>query len=290
VADVKAAILRELTSLQTALGGRMEVQQLKPGKMLRTRLASRLSGPRQEQVSWSVLVRACAATELTHTASLCHDDLIDNAVLRRFCPTLWRSSGPSAAVLVGDLLFCSGMAMLSGVGDGGLLARFVAKMQETCLAETEQELCLRGRVPDLATCLRIARGKTGPMFAFPSSVCGGCDADLTAALEQAGYDIGTAYQLADDLLDAAGAEESAGKTLGTDRARDKSTVAEAASGGASVAAFHIRRLLDEAGRVLAPWPEVRHGLSEFVRWDLAPTLRTELAFDEDLVEMAAAAV
>jgi len=85
-----------------APGGRVE--QLMPGKMLRTRLAARLASGGCSRVNLSSLKCACAATETTHTAGLCHDDVIDNGLIRRATATLWKATTPSGAVLVGDML------------------------------------------------------------------------------------------------------------------------------------------------------------------------------------------
>ena len=161
---------------------------------------------------------------MAHTASLCHDDVIDGGFLRRQQPTLWRVMGPSAAILIGDLLLCEAMDVLGSVEDGGLVGPFVAKLREVCAAELEQDLGSRGKVLEEAACLRLARGKSGPFFAFVGYACGGAQPDLRAALEEAGYQVGTLYQMADDLLDVIGGA-AAGKTLGTDAKQRKFTAA-----------------------------------------------------------------
>ncbi len=213
-----------LADAARAAGLPVRPSQLLPGKMLRTRMAARLST--RLTVPVETLQHVCAAVELTHTASLCHDDVIDNALVRRGQPALWRASSRSGAVLLGDLLLCEAMGLLTGTDGGRLVRPFLAKLRETCAAEAEQELRLRGREVGRDVCLRIARGKTGPLFAFVGLAAGGADAALSAALEEAGYRVGTAYQLADDLLDVEGCEEAAGKTLGTDVARRKFTLAQ----------------------------------------------------------------
>ncbi|MHC4718269.1 MAG: polyprenyl synthetase family protein [Planctomycetota bacterium] len=246
------------------------IEQLFPGKMLRTRLAARLFVGEASTIRRPALQAACAATEMVHTASLCHDDVVDNAVMRRALPALWRVSGPSAAILIGDLVLCEAMRLLLETDGGRYLGEFVAKVQEVVAAEAEQELLWRGRQPDESTCLRLARGKTGPLFAFVAQVCGYDDPELGGALDEAGYRIGTAYQLADDLLDVIGNEHAAGKTLGTDRKRSKSTLPQAGTQGSRRTSETIGRLCDSAVEILHPHPEAQRGLADFLASDLQP--------------------
>lgn len=246
-----------------------EVGDLLPGKMLRTRLAGRVAG----SATLDALATACAATELVHTASLCHDDVIDNAVIRRARPTLWQVTSPSGAVLLGDLLLCEALDVLIDVPGTPHLKHFVAKVREVIEAETEQELLLRGRAVDEPTCLRLARTKTGPLFAFTAWAARDADAALAAALEEAGYRVGTAYQLADDLFDVVAAEQEAGKTLGTDQARGKFTLPQSPEGGVDATREHIRELCSSAVASLGDWPDRQTGLAQFITDDLLPVFR-----------------
>jgi len=249
----------------------LEADRLLCGKMLRTQLAGRLGEASQAQ-SWSAIEAVCAATEIVHTASLCHDDVIDNAFVRRAYPTLWRRTNSTAAVLVGDLLLCEAMSLVIEADGGRYVRAFCDKVREVCMAEARQELCLRGTPQDEATCLAVARGKSGPLFALAAGVCGGDDDVLSAALEEAGYRIGTAYQLADDLLDVLGDESVARKTLRTDGRRGKFTLAHLYDDDGSRLRGHIRRLCGGAVDCLSAWPEVRAGLERFLASDLQPVL------------------
>ncbi len=257
-----------------------------PGKMLRTRWAARLAESGGVQVSPGTLAAACAATELAHTASLCHDDVIDGGFLRRQQPTLWRVLGPSAAILIGDLLLCEAMDVLRSVENGGLVGPFVAKLREVCAAELEQDLDSRGKVLEETACLRMARGKSGPFFAFVGYACGGAQPDLCAALEEAGYQVGTLYQIADDLLDVIGGA-AAGKTLGTDAALRKFTLPQAVPAGPARTRERICALRDAALDGMQAWPPMRVALSQFFQRDLQPVFAQ---FDERLGEFMSAAV
>ena len=120
--------------LESALAGLAEhAEGLKPGKMLRTRLAARMFESGAVKIASDTLHAVCAATELAHTASLCHDDVVDNALIRRSMPTLWQSAGPSGAILIGDLLLCEAINLIMAADDGRFLPAYVAKVQEVVL-------------------------------------------------------------------------------------------------------------------------------------------------------------
>jgi geranylgeranyl pyrophosphate synthase len=246
---------------------------LLPGKMLRTRMAARLAGCSPSPLADPAMENLCGATEIVHTASLCHDDLIDNAHMRRGRPSLWRTVGVSGALLVGDLLFCEAIELVLHTEGGRYLPAFTAKVAEVVQAETEQELVFRDAELPEPACLRLARGKTGPLFAFAASLCGGRDEGLCQALEMAGYDVGTAYQLADDLLDVLGDEREVGKTLGTDGLRGKITLAQNGAEGRRTARDHVQRLCQSALDRLRSCPAARRGLAAYLECDFQPALR-----------------
>jgi len=260
-------ILRCLQRLAGTAGPPGTIDLLEPGKMLRTRLAARLAAEGAARLDPRTLATACAATEIIHTASLCHDDLIDNGRVRRGRPAFWRFTSPSAAVLVGDILLCDALHLLTDADGGRYLLALIEKTKEVCAAEAEQELKTRGGRPDESTLLRLARMKTGPLFAFVAMAAGGDDPELSSALEEAGYRIGTAYQLADDLLDVCGNERSAGKTLGTDSLRRKFTLPQA-----SIADARERVIAQCTAGVdcLSPWPQASRALTLFLSCDLKP--------------------
>jgi len=243
---------------------------LAPGKMLRTRLAARVACALDVVSASRALVHACAATEMAHTASLCHDDLIDGAIMRRGRATIWRVASPAQAVLTGDLLLCEAIDVLLDADEPRLVQGFVAKLRETCAAEAEHELHMRHGHADATACTRVARGKTGPLFAFPLTVLVPDQPGLSQALEQAGYHIGTAYQLADDLLDVTGCEASVGKTLGTDRLRCKPTLASVPGEDVNTLRDRIAQWGRSALDLLSPWPCAAQALHEFLAADVQP--------------------
>jgi geranylgeranyl pyrophosphate synthase len=233
------------------------------GKMLRTRLAASILGCDAEQ--WPAGIEyACASIELIHTASLFHDDVVDGASIRRGIPTLWNTFSPSGAILIGDVLFCEALNILIRSSGKVWLTDFLDKVREVCVSEAQQELVLRGTQCDFETCLSTARGKTGPLFAFVGLACGGGNAALSRALEEAGYRIGTAYQLADDLIDVEGQEKNTGKTLGTDRLRNKFTIAHLKDGARVSIKTYITGLCESALELLSPWPDKQEGLGFYL--------------------------
>lgn len=240
------------------------------GKMLRTNLAASILGDSPEL--WTRgLENVCAAVELIHTASLFHDDVIDGATLRRGKPTLWKMFSQNGAVLLGDIMYCKALMMLTESEGSVHLRAFVRKAYEVCVAETEQELVKRGNEVDTENCMKIARSKTGPFFAIIGRVCGYGNDALAEALEEVGYNIGTAYQLADDLIDEIGDDTVAGKTLGTDRLRKKFTVAHSGVSARSAINGAFRMLCDNSVALLEPWPEKQNGLRAYLNDILFPS-------------------
>ncbi len=276
VSTVQRTAASEVREVTAFLGLADDLAQLMPGKMLRTRLAARLVACGAAPTDRATLTRLCTAVEIVHTASLLHDDVIDNGFFRRASPSLWTLTSPSASILVGDLLLCKAMDLLAGTRGGRYVAAFVWKVREVCRAEVEQEISLRGKLVDRDTCLRLARGKTGALFAFVGLVCGGDDADLSAAVEEAGYRIGTAYQIFDDLVDVIGDERGAKKTLGTDVARSKFTIPQSPDGGEQDALDCVESLCRSAIECVSGRPRARAGIETYIDRDLRPILDSYL--------------
>lgn len=244
------------------------------GKMLRARLVLRL-GP-ATGASYSTLLRAASAVELIHAASLLHDDVIDGGFLRRGAPTFWVERGIPAAILTGDLLLFKAFELIMPVDDGELVQPLIRLTGEVVEAETEQELVVRATPSDWETCVRIARRKTGPLFAFAARAAARDDEQLRATLTEAGYRIGTAYQLSDDILDVNGDTASAGKTLGLDAAREKSTAARVEVPATVDSVGYVRTLCEESSALLADWPAVQDAWNTYMLHDFRPALDRNL--------------
>ena len=286
VAVVRRTIKAEIREVTASLPLADGMTQLMPGKMLRTRLAARLVACGAGGADRSTLRSLCTAVEIMHTASLLHDDVIDNGFLRRASPSLWTLSGPSASILVGDLLLCKAMDLLAGTRGGRYVGAFVSKVREVCRAEVEQEISLRGKLVDRDTCLRLARGKTGPLFAFVGLVSGGDDGGLSAAVEEAGYRIGTAYQIFDDLVDVIGDEREARKTLGTDLKRRKFTLPQGPGDAPAQALDCVESLCRSAVECVNEREEARAGIEMYIDRDLRPVLDRHLGRPRAGMELA----
>ena len=270
LADVRGVVadcLREtsLRSIADELAG-----VAASGKMLRVRILFRVGAV--HGVSMDNLKRIAAAVEMLHAASLLHDDVIDEAVLRRGIPSFWVTKGASGSILLGDLLVCKAFKLISGVGAGRLASVFVDLASEMCEAETEQELLFKGKTPDWSTCVSIARRKTGALFAFSAYAAGGNNSELSTALMNAGYAAGTAYQLADDILDAYGDQGLAGKTLGGDAASRKITAASSWRVSNVDPHVVIGNLLADSEKILLAWPDAAGAWSTYLKEDLVPVI------------------
>jgi len=244
------------------------------GKMLRSRLV--LSIGNANGVNEKVLVNAAAAVDIIHGASLLHDDVIDGGILRRGAPTFWKKYGVNGAILFGDLLVFKGLNLLMEVNRQDLLEEMINMSTHVCRSEVEQELILRGKPGTWAECEQIARSKTGSLFAF-AAVAGGDGSRTQAdALREAGFILGTAYQLADDLLDASGNEAVSGKTLGTDNRRGKTTAISATRNAPTDATAYIFSLLDASAAALNPWSHLFEAWNNFLAVSMKPVLQKHI--------------
>lgn len=156
-------------------------------------------------------VRAAAAIELVHMATLVHDDVLDAAPLRRGHPTVVASSGSARAFAVGDLLFSRAFGLLAEHGD----VEAVALLAAASVALAEGELAQRQDAFDTGITeqryLERCRLKTATLFR-----CACLMGRESAALGEFGAEIGLAFQLLDDVLDVSGPPERTGKARGTD--------------------------------------------------------------------------
>jgi len=240
------------------------------GKMLRSRLIFRVG--EAAQVPEEVLTHAAAAVEMIHGASLLHDDVIDGGYLRRNQSTFWVDRGVPGAILLGDLMLFRALEILGRVESGALVRDLILLTGDVCEAEAEQELVLRGLPPTWENCVRIARRKTGALFAFAGLAAAGPDPGPREALRESGFLAGTAYQLSDDLLDASGNLRVAGKTLGTDEQRLKTTAATAAPTSPVPADHAIVSMCRDAESILKPWPAIQDAWREWACADLYPSI------------------
>jgi geranylgeranyl pyrophosphate synthase len=165
------------------------------------------------------LVRAAAAVELVHSATLVHDDVLDVAPLRRGRPTVFATAGRAAATQTGDLLFARAFTLLTANGDPDQ----VRALSDAGSALARGELLQRADAFDatipLDRYLRRCELKTARLFeaaCILGALEGGHGRDGAEALRAFGRRIGLAFQILDDVLDVAGPAERTGKHRGTD--------------------------------------------------------------------------
>jgi len=170
-----------------------------------------------------------AAVEFFHNFTLMHDDIMDNAALRRGKESVYRKWGTNSAILSGDamMIFSYRLIEMSPPDRlGAILAQFNAMALEVCEGQQfDMEFEAREQVTS-AEYIHMISLKTGALVARPlyiGALVGGADERNCRALYDFGYALGIAFQLQDDLLDTYGDEESFGKSIGGDIVEGKKT-------------------------------------------------------------------
>jgi geranylgeranyl pyrophosphate synthase len=207
LAEVEQRLSEEAAARDGAVGEDAAATLAAGGKRLRPMLVLLCAGPDGGEAA----VRAAAAVELVHMASLVHDDVLDAAPLRRGQPTVVASAGRSRAVAAGDLLFSRSFALLAAAGD----ERAIALLAEASAALARGELAQREDAYDTTIderrYLERCRLKTAKLFECACRL--GRD---SLEMGEFGAAIGLAFQLLDDVLDVSGPPERTGKARGTD--------------------------------------------------------------------------
>ena len=168
-----------------------------------------------------------AVVEFIHTATLLHDDVVDESALRRGRDTANAVFGNAASVLVGDFLYSRAFQMMVSVHDMRVM-EVLADATNT-IAEGEVLQLMNCHDPDIAidAYLRVIRYKTAKLFEASGrlgAIIAGQDEQVEMALGRYGMQLGTAFQLIDDVLDYSGNAEQTGKNVGDDLAEGKPTL------------------------------------------------------------------
>lgn len=175
----------------------------------------------------SDMIKVATAIELVHTASLIHDDIIDETTIRRHRTTLHAKWGDRISVLFGDYLFSRSFAMLCGLQYPEIVSALANTIRLICEGELEQ--IERAYDWDLSEedYLSIIKKKTASLFSF-SCLSGGhlgkARADEIRSLVNYGLNFGMAFQMVDDCLDFVGDEKRMGKSSGLDLRKGKITL------------------------------------------------------------------
>jgi octaprenyl-diphosphate synthase len=167
-----------------------------------------------------------AVVEFIHTATLLHDDVVDDSSLRRGRPTANQAFGNAASVLVGDFLYSRAFQMMVQVSDMRVMQVLADATNIIAEGEVWQMMHIRDASLSDASYLNVIRAKTAKLFEA-SSRLGAILAqrpDLEQACAEYGQALGTAYQIIDDILDYDGSVSELGKNQGNDLREGKVTL------------------------------------------------------------------
>lgn len=234
-------LIRQVAEYIIHSGGK----RLRPALVLFTAGAMGYQGTQHQELA--------AVVEFIHTATLLHDDVVDESDLRRGSKTANAIFGSAASVLVGDFLYSRAFQMMVGV-DNMRVMRVLADATNV-IAEGEVLQLLNCHNADVVIddYLRVIRYKTAKLFEAASrlgGILGGADEALENRLAAFGMHLGTAFQLIDDVLDYSAEESATGKHLGDDLAEGKPTLPliHVMQHGSPAQAALVRGAIESGGR------------------------------------------
>jgi len=223
--QVSAQLVEQVRSFDPALSDLAEYTLQGPGKQLRPTLVG-LAGHALGRTS-DDHVRVAVIIEMVHLATLVHDDVMDEAALRRGRQTVAARWGNETAVLFGDCLFAQALTQAAAFPTPEVCRTVAQATQVVCTGEILQTRYRRDFTLSQEHYRRILAMKTGELFALACDLgawCSGARPEVRQGLRRFGLVFGTAYQLYDDCLDLMGEERVAGKSLGTDLSKGKLTL------------------------------------------------------------------
>ena len=213
--DSDVALIRQVAEHIIGGGGK----RLRPALLLLSARACGYTGTYHHTLA--------AVVEMIHTATLLHDDVVDESKLRRGHATANTTYGNSASVLVGDFLYSRAFQRMVGIGSLRVLE--ILSSATNVIAEGEVLQLMNSGDPDLdeEAYLAVIRRKTAKLFeaaAQLGALLGGAPPEREAALGRYGIHLGTSFQLVDDVLDYSGDLDAIGKNLGADLSEGKMTL------------------------------------------------------------------
>jgi octaprenyl-diphosphate synthase len=223
--DAENLLRRELSSDNPFVnrlaehGFRLGGKRLRPALVLLT--ANACGGIRPEHLTLATLV------EVIHTATLIHDDVLDEATIRRHLDTVNARWNNEVSILLGDYLLAHALCLASSLDDIFACRAISESARRMCQGELRQVESRGNLNLDEAGYLEIIAGKTAALTACCCRLgahYAGASAATCDALARYGHDLGVAFQIADDVLDMVGEEATVGKSLGTDLLKQKATL------------------------------------------------------------------
>jgi heptaprenyl diphosphate synthase len=164
------------------------------------------------------IVTAATVVELVHLATLYHDDVMDEASMRRGAPSANSRWGNSVAILAGDYLFAHASRLVSTLGPEAV--RIIAEtFAQLVTGQMRETVGVKQETDPVEHYLKVVWEKTGSLIAASGRFGGtfsGADPEHVALLEELGSIVGTAFQVSDDIIDISSVAEQSGKTPGTD--------------------------------------------------------------------------
>ncbi len=236
----EVALVRQVAEYIIGSGGK----RLRPVVVLLAARALGYEGPYHHELA--------AVVEFIHTATLLHDDVVDESELRRGQDTANARFGNAASVLVGDFLYSRAFQMMVSVNDMRVMQ--VLADATNVIAEGEVLQLMNCHDPDVSeeAYMRVIRYKTARLFDAAGrlgAIVAGQGRDVEDALGAYGMHLGTAFQLIDDVLDYSGDREMTGKNIGDDLAEGKPTLPllHVMRQGTPEQAALVRRAIAEGG-------------------------------------------
>jgi octaprenyl-diphosphate synthase len=223
--EVECLLRQELSSDNpfvdrlTQHGFRLGGKRLRPALVLLS--AQACGGIRPEHLTLAAMV------EVLHTATLVHDDVLDEATIRRHLDTVNARWSNEVSILLGDYLLARAICLASSLDDNFACRAISESARRMCEGELRQIESRGNYSLSEDEYFEIVAGKTA---ALTACCCGlgahyaGADVPVCEALSRYGNDLGVAFQIADDLLDMVGEEAAVGKSLGTDLLKQKATL------------------------------------------------------------------
>ncbi|MDO5722844.1 MAG: polyprenyl synthetase family protein [Flaviflexus sp.] len=235
--------IHELTSHLASAGGK----RLRPALCLLTSFLGDDPGNEAAEISATVV-------ELTHLATLYHDDVMDEAPMRRGVPSVQRLAGNSAAILSGDVLFAKASTLTSMLGPDAVKLHSKT-FERLCYGQLRETLGPAAGMDTKDHYIRVLADKTGSLVAASARygvIASGGSEEIKEAVTEFGEKVGVAFQLADDVIDIMSDGDVTGKTPGTDLREGVDTMPiillrqRAEQGTIDEAGSHILALLDSA--------------------------------------------
>ena len=237
----EVVLVRQVAEYIIAAGGK----RLRPALLLLAAGAVGYRGTHHHELA--------AVVEFIHTATLLHDDVVDESDLRRGHDTANAQFGNAASVLVGDFLYSRAFQMMVSVGSMRVMEILADATNVIAEGEVLQLMNCHNADIDVSSYLQVIRFKTAKLFEAATSlggVLGNVDHEVEEGLARYGMHLGTAFQLIDDVLDYSGDETETGKHLGDDLAEGKPTLPliHVMRNGTTEQASCVRHAIESGGR------------------------------------------